>query len=247
MIFAILSNGNALTYILYIVFTLIAAYIAIVFHEVAHGLVAMWNGDYTAKNCGRISFNPLKHFDLIGFIMIMTVGFGYAKPVPINPYNFKHYKRGLITVSIAGVVMNLIIGFISALLYDLMIFGLYNTAGAAQTAFLYFADFFGILTTINLSLVFFNILPFYPLDGFRLIESLTKRGNKFCEFMRTNGRYILFGLVLLGFIIRTAGNYASLPYWFSYIDILGTYLNFFAGNLSWAFQAFWGLMIPGVM
>lgn len=249
MLFALINNGDALSYILIILFTLIAGYIALVFHEVAHGLVAMWNGDNTAKFAGRLSLNPLKHFDLIGFIMIMTVGFGYAKPVPVNPYNFTHYRRGLITVSIAGVVTNLIIAFISALLYDLMWFGYaHNTDSvSAMTAFLYMAQFFQILSTINLSLVFFNLLPFFPLDGFHLLESLTRKGNRVVAFLRTNGRYILLGLVGLSFVVRMASSRIMLPSWFQYIDILGTYLNFFVGNLNWAFNAFWGLMIPGVM
>ena len=91
MIFAAMYGDNFLSYIIYIIFTLIAVTIGLVCHEVAHGLVAKWNGDPTAKYAGRLTLNPLKHFDLIGFIMMMLVGFGYAKPVPVNPYNFKHY------------------------------------------------------------------------------------------------------------------------------------------------------------
>ncbi len=109
MIFALRNGQNALDYFVLIVLTLIAVCISLVLHEVAHGLVAKWNGDYTAKYAGRLSLNPLKHFDLIGFIMMMLIGFGYAKPVPVNPYNFKHYKRGMVTVAIAGVVTNMII------------------------------------------------------------------------------------------------------------------------------------------
>ena len=94
MIFATRYADSAVDYLIYLIFTLVAVCIALVLHEVAHGLVAKWNGDYTAKYSGRLSLNPLKHFDLIGFIMMMLVGFGYAKPVPVNPNNFKHYRRG---------------------------------------------------------------------------------------------------------------------------------------------------------
>lgn len=249
MIFAARYGDSAVDYLIYLIFTLIAVCIALVLHEVAHGLVAKWNGDYTAKYSGRLSLNPLKHFDLIGFIMMMLVGFGYAKPVPVNPNNFKHYRRGLITVAIAGVIMNLILAFISVMLWCLMIFA-YNNAviGFASEGVVnlcvYLANFFAIFTSINLSLVFFNILPIFPLDGFRVVEALTHRGNKFCAFMRTNGQYILFGLVGLSFVVSMAQSYVSLPSWFGYLDVLGTYLSFFVEKLAWVFQKFWWLMIP---
>lgn len=249
MIFAAKYSGDALDYVIYLLLTLVAVCIALVLHEVAHGLVAKWNGDYTAKYAGRLSLNPLKHFDLIGFIMMMLVGFGYAKPVPVNPNNFKHYRKGLITVAIAGVIMNLIVAFISMLFCCLMLFALnraiygFASAGVINLCW-YLMNFFSILATINLSLVFFNILPIFPLDGFRVVEALTHRGNKFCAFMRTNGQYILYGLVGLSFIVSMAYDYAALPYWFQYVDILGTYLRFFVENVSWVFQQFWQLMVP---
>lgn len=249
MIFAAMYSDGALDYLIYLFLTLVAVCIALVLHEVAHGLVAKWNGDYTAKYAGRLSLNPLKHFDLIGFVMMMLVGFGYAKPVPVNPVNFKHYRRGLITVAIAGVVTNLIIAFLSALFYCLMHFAwgraMYGGAsmGVVDLCW-YLMRFFAILATINLSLVFFNILPVFPLDGFRVVEALTHRGNKFCAFMRTNGQYILYGLVGLSFIVSMAQSYVALPSWFGYLDILGTYLDFFVNNVLWVFTRFWWLMIP---
>ena len=83
--------------------------ISMILHELAHGYVALWNGDATAKVNRRLTLNPLAHFDIIGFFMLMTVGFGYAKPVPVNPYNFRHQKRGIFTVAIAGVTVNLVL------------------------------------------------------------------------------------------------------------------------------------------
>ncbi len=247
MIFAAIYGDSFLSYVIYLLFTLVAVCIGLVFHEVAHGLVALWCGDSTAKYSGRLSLNPFKHFDLIGFIMMMLVGFGYAKPVPVNPYNFKHFRRGLFAVSIAGIVMNFIVALFSALFYVLMLLGWTNaTTAAASDVMYYFANFFSILSTVNLSLAFFNLLPIYPLDGFRMVEVFTKQGNKFCSFMRTNGQYILWGLVGLSFIISMAQSYANLPVWFGYIDILGTYLNFFVAHVDWAFTSLWALMIPGV-
>ena len=91
---------------------LVALLTALVLHEIAHGLVAYWNGDITAKYYGRLSLNPAKHFDIIGLIMMLFVGFGWAKPVPVNPNNFKNRKVGAFTVSLAGIVTNLILAFL---------------------------------------------------------------------------------------------------------------------------------------
>ncbi|MDE7107606.1 MAG: site-2 protease family protein, partial [Clostridiales bacterium] len=183
MIFAYRYAQDPLDYFIILVLTLVAVIISLVLHELAHGLVAKWNGDYTAKYAGRLTLNPIKHIDLIGFIMMMLVGFGYAKPVPVNPTNFKHYRRGLITVAIAGVVVNLIIAFVGALCYCLMNLALnhalFSFAGkAAIKVCWYLLRFFGILVTLNLCLLFFNILPIFPLDGFRVVEALTYRGNR---------------------------------------------------------------------
>lgn len=246
MIFAFRYGQDPLDYFIIILLTLIAVTISLVLHELAHGLVAKWNGDYTAKNAGRLTLNPLKHFDLIGFVMMMLIGFGYAKPVPVNPYNFKHQRRGMITVAIAGVVVNLILAFVSSLGFCLILLAFYSATSEGMFWFCwYLLRFFEIMTTINLALLFFNILPIFPLDGFRVIEALTHRGNKFCAFMRANGQYILWGLVGLSFIVSSAiESVGNLPGWFQYIDVLGTYLNFFVNNIFSLFNEFWGLMLP---
>lgn len=242
-----LFGGDPLDGLIYLIFALVAVTISLVLHELAHGLVAKWNGDYTAKYAGRLTLNPLKHFDPIGFIMMLFVGFGYAKPVPVNPYNFKKRTLGMVTVALAGIITNIILAFVSSFFYILMLFA-YRAAwqsGSAESVInlcVYLAEFFQILMSINLSLAFFNILPIFPLDGFRVIESFTKHGNKFCAFMRVNGQYILYGLVGLSFIVSTAGRYASLPYWFQYIDILGTYLRYTSGGLGWCFTELWSLI-----
>ena len=243
MLFAFRNADSATEYIIYTLFLLVAVCIALVLHEVAHGLVAKWNGDYTAKYEGRLTLNPIKHFDPIGLIMMLTVGFGYAKPVPVNPYNFKHSRRGMFTVAIAGICTNLILAFLSSLFYDLMFLGYINTL---SEAFVYFMNFFEISMQINIAFAFFNLLPIFPLDGFRIVETFTKRGNAFCRFMRTNGQYILWGLVGLSLIVQMAGRYATLPSWFGYVDVLGTYIDFFTEKVMWLFVNFWALMMPPV-
>ncbi len=247
MIFAFLYGDKPLSYFIYTLFTLVAVVIGLTLHEVAHGLAAKWNGDYTAKYAGRLTLNPVKHFDLVGFLMMMMVGFGYAKPVPVNPSNYRHYRKGLITVAIAGIVMNVIVAFITTLFGCLFFFGMTKmSTEAGYEAMFYIGELFRIIARVNLSLAFFNLLPIYPLDGFRLVESLTHRGNKFCAFMRTNGMYLLWGLVALSVVVDMAGIYArNLPFWFDYFDILGTYINICVNSVTWVFTSFWSLFIPG--
>ena len=113
-IYRLLTNGGqeiTREGLLNVVAFIPALLMALILHEIAHGLVALWNGDQTAKMYGRLSLNPLKHFDWIGLVMMVLVGFGWAKPVPIDPNNFKKRKLGCITVSIAGVITNLFLAF----------------------------------------------------------------------------------------------------------------------------------------
>ena len=117
-----ITNGDVAFTMLALVAFLLAIYLAIVPHEIAHGLVAKWNGDLTAKINGRLSLNPIVHLDPIGFLMLLTVGFGYAKPVPVNPYNFKVPRRGLFTVAIAGVTYNLLATILSSFFLALIMF-----------------------------------------------------------------------------------------------------------------------------
>ncbi len=215
-----------------------AILLAIIMHETAHGYIAMKNGDYTAKFCGRLSLNPVKHFDPIGFLMLAFVGFGWAKPVPIDPNNFRSSKKGMITVSIAGVVTNLILATVSAIL--LALFLLLVKAIAATVATSLFLRYFVILVEyfflysiiINLTLMAFNILPIYPLDGFRIVETLTKPNNKYVTFMRRYGVMVLFGLLILGNLL----SYIS-----PYFDILGLYINAVTSGFIKLFSVIFGL------
>lgn len=216
-----------------IVAFLFAALFAIIFHEVAHGYVAKLNGDDTAKLMGRLSLNPLKHFDPLGFLMFALVGFGWAKPVPINPNNFKDFKKGVITTSLAGVFANLICSIVS---FGLMLAtvqiglsaGITNEVG--EIFYLLFLYFFMYSTIINISLIAFNIIPVYPLDGFNVLAMITKPGNKVVAFLRRYGYYILLGLLLLGSVIPA-------------FDIIGMY---FAAVQSAIFRLF-SLIFGSVM
>lgn len=215
-----------------------AILLAIIMHETAHGFIAMKNGDYTAKFCGRLSLNPVKHFDPIGFLMLAFVGFGWAKPVPIDPNNFRSFKKGMITVSIAGVITNLILATASAIL--LTLFLLLSKAISETIAASLFLNYLVILVKcfllysiiINLTLMAFNILPIYPLDGFRVVETLTKPNNKYVIFMRKYGVMLLFGLLILGNVL----SYIS-----PYFDILGLYISAVTNGFIRLFSVIFGL------
>ena len=198
-----------------------ALLIALILHEIAHGLVALWNGDGTAKASGRLSLNPLQHFDWIGLLMMFIVGFGWAKPVPVNPYNFRKRKVGAITVSIAGVLTNILLAFV----FSIGVVLLGNVKLVPDTSLYYFVYFCYALCLLtrqlNISFALFNILPLFPLDGYRLLSCFVNENNKFMTFMRRYSLYILLGLVILDYI-PIVSNYAPLNL---YLGRLGEYIN----------------------
>ncbi|TBH21083.1 site-2 protease family protein [Thermus thermamylovorans] len=150
---------------------------SLVLHELGHAYSAYLFGDPTAKRQGRITLNPLKHLDPLGTVLLLFVGFGWARPVPVNPAAFSHYRLGLFVVSIAGIVINLVL----AVLFALLVRGLYAVdplgvaltfQGEGQTplGLLALALFFA--SSINLVLAIFNLLPIPPLDGSKILQSL---------------------------------------------------------------------------
>jgi len=162
-------------------FYILAVLSALILHEIAHGWVALKCGDPTAKFAGRLSLNPKKHLDPLGVLLFLIIGIGWAKPVPVQPANFRHQKRGWFFVSIAGIVTNLIIAFIASfffvLLYDYTMWRL----------------LFEWIMVINIMFAVFNLLPIPPLDGFNILASMAPY-SKFVMFLR---RYSMVMLVLL--------------------------------------------------
>ncbi|AQY49989.1 hypothetical protein PWEIH_06191 [Listeria weihenstephanensis FSL R9-0317] len=144
----------------YVIVTLL---IAFTIHELAHAWVALLFGDDTAKNEGRITFNPLKHVDPVGFIFVIIAGFGWAKPTPVSPYKMKHRKVGSVVVSLAGPVSNLLLAFVGMGLYFLF---LQMDVGYSQTIL----HFFNLFVYLNLVLFIFNLLPLPPLDGYQILS-----------------------------------------------------------------------------
>lgn len=163
------------TYLITKMLSVPAVLLALVFHECAHGYTAYKLGDPTAKNMGRLTLNPLAHLDPIGAILMLLVGFGWARPVPVNPRYFKNPRKGMALTALMGPVANILIAIISALLYLLMYkLFLVMSAGVLLTRFwynflYYLTLFFLIMHRLNLSLAIFNLIPLPPLDGSRIL------------------------------------------------------------------------------
>ena len=200
-------------------------------HEWGHAFSATKCGDGTAKSYARLTLNPIKHLDPLGFVCCALVGFGWAKPVPINPYNFKNYRKGLFLTAIAGVLVNYLIAFVVYLLYVLFVrFALAEmlTLGAFMS-YLGELIFYTLLNIYSFSLAVFvfNLLPLYPLDGFRVVESCTRQINPVRRFLRNYGQMILIILIAESFICDILSDYVE---WAKYCDILG-YVMYFATDI----------------
>ena len=172
---------------------IVAVAIAFSAHEFSHALVANWCGDRTAKSLGRMSVNPFKHIDTFGMLSFLFVGFGWAKPVPINPLKFRNYKRGIRLVSSSGVVTNFFLSFA----FSAMFYFLAPLLNLSNVFFMFIFYLLMFSTTINLSLAIFNLLPIYPLDGFNFLSSFMRPDNKFVQFMYRYGSIILLIVVVL--------------------------------------------------
>lgn len=140
-----------------------AALIAISIHEMSHAWAAWLLGDRTAQDQGRLNLNPLSHIDPLGFLCMIFFGFGWAKPVPVNPYYFKNRKVGMAVTAFAGPLSNFILGFASIIAYVLIIF---SQPGNMMMAL---GQFLMILGSLSIGLGVFNLLPIPPLDGSKIL------------------------------------------------------------------------------
>lgn len=169
---------------------------SIIVHELAHGWVAYRMGDPTAKYLGRLTLNPLKHLDPIGTAMLFIFGFGWAKPVPVDFSRIGRSRGGLIAVSAAGIVANLIFAFLSVLALRLIAPSPRGTIGQM----LYF------LAQINIMLASFNLIPIPPLDGSKILMAfLSERLQYTLSRLEPYGFFIIIGLLYLGVLDPVIG------------------------------------------
>lgn len=220
-----------MNYVIALLAQFLAVMAVISLHEFAHAYAAYKCGDPTAKFSGRMTLNPVKHFDPIGIVMFAVVGFGWAKPVPVNPNNFNNYRKGCFLTSAAGIAMNYLTAF---LFYP--IFLLTVTYLVPLFAGKYLAQFLYTLTSslyvFSLSFSVFNLLPFYPLDGFRIVDAVNRKRGKVYRFLRQYGYYILLGLILISFLAD------RIPF-LGYIDVLGYVMRFAVNIFGRPISAFW--------
>jgi Zn-dependent protease len=194
MIYHIIQNGFDPAYVLSF---LIALTIALTVHEFAHAYRADLAGDPTPRAHGRVSLNPLDHFDPIGTTMILIAGFGWGKPVPVNAFRFRHPRRDEVFVSLWGPLSNILVAVVFGLLYRSDLLHAWN-----------YPLFFTIVW-LNLALGFFNLLPLYPLDGSHILSALlpTHSARRLDEFYARWGIMVLLLLLLTGM----AGTIISVP------------------------------------
>ena len=223
-------------YIVELLASFCAVIIVLTLHEFAHAYVAYKCGDPTPKWSGRLSLNPLRHFDLFGLLCFTFVGFGWAKPVSINPENFRNYRAGLGLTACAGIVENYLTALLIYPVYLVVVY--YMPEVPFVTLVLEY--FFYLVFAYSLSFFVFNLLPLYPLDGFRILDAVNKRRGRIFRFLRNNGQYILFGLIIESFICQLLVRF-GIPQ-MAWVDILGWFMQFATGILGWPIRALWGLI-----
>lgn len=180
----------------------ISLVIAFSVHEFSHAWMANRLGDPTAKNQGRLTLDPRKHLDVLGSIMVLAVGFGWAKPVPVNPYNLRNgSKAGMAIVSAAGPLSNLALAILAAIPYRLGLIESYYTSNFFPNP----QQMFFVFIFLNIVLFFFNLLPIAPLDGFKVVAGLLPYpASVTFQKLEPIGPLILLLLIFLGGSIFTS-------------------------------------------
>lgn len=186
--------GNSPAQFVYLVISMV---VALTIHELAHGWTAFQLGDDTAKRAGRLTLNPLKHLDPLGSLMILFAGFGWAKPVPFDPYAVtRRTPAGVMIVAAAGPISNLLMAIVASIPFQT---GLLNSALASGGLLLYARPFLATFIYLNLILLFFNLIPVSPLDGEKVLTYfLPPSGQATMARLRPYGPMLLILLMVAG-------------------------------------------------
>lgn len=168
---------------------------AIPIHECAHAWASNKLGDPTAKNLGRLTLNPLPHLDLIGSVLMLFTGFGWAKPVPVTTRNFKNVKKGMILTALAGPAANILLALLSLILYKLWCYFLYPLLAINFTTASAIAQIFYIMCLLNINLAVFNLIPIPLLDGSRVLTAVLP-ARLYYKVMQYE-QYIIYGVFII--------------------------------------------------
>lgn len=215
----------------------ITLFLVLPLHEAAHGLVAKWFGDDTAEREGRITLNPFAHLDPIGSILIVLSGFGWAKPVPVNPTRMKKYRAGFALTALAGPVSNLLAAFVSILVWALLLctesgMNAYMSGDITpMSSVLLLLEF---LFSVNIGLALFNLIPFPPLDGFNVLRYFTN--DKFDRWFYMHQQQLQLGFLIVILVL----NY--IPSQYNILAIVNNFVSDKMLNLVWQIPMHrWGI------
>ncbi len=177
------------------------------FHEFSHAYAAFKLGDNTSERLGRLNLSPLSHLDPWGTLMLLFVGFGWAKPVPVNPYNLKNPKKDMMIIAAAGPFSNLLLAFIASMILRFVNLDFIQSNN----------NVFFIFIFINITLAIFNLIPIRPLDGSQILSGFLPQNNNLVNTIEHYGPNILIGLILFGIV-------TNIPIIFT---IMSPFINFF--------------------
>ena len=198
----ILNRGSFIDIIACIISSAIVVFVTLPIHEYAHGYAAYKLGDPTARYQGRLTLNPLAHLDYMGSLMILFIGFGYAKPVPVDSRYFNNPKRDMAITAFAGPLSNLVLSFISCFISNTIVFvmGLIALNELTFQIFWFLLLVFNYIALINISLAVFNLIPIPPLDGSKILAALLPN-RIYWQLMRYE-RY--FGIIIFVLIFASS-------------------------------------------